>query len=535
MFRDKAEKHSNDAYQLYEKGIEYLSKFDLFAKTDECHRFFEGNQWEGLEAGGERLPVLNIIAPIVKYKTAVVAQNGITIRYSPAAESSAEFSGLSDVCSALNAFAARTWENLKLDRKLWELLEDACVCGDCYVYFFMEDGKIRMEAVDNTGIFFSDEQQRDLQKQKYILISSRRFVSDVVAEARENGLAEDELDLITCDGETRYQAGDGAKEEVRGDPGDGKCVSVLKMWKENGEVHISRSTRFVQYQKDTVIRGMRLYPVAAMSWTRKKGGARGEGEVRGLIANQIEINKATARLLLATKHYTFPHLVYDEDRIVDPKSLSCVGSDIAVSGLSSAGDIDRVIRYLQPAQINALAHSIGPSLAQQTRELAGASDAVTGQINPEKASGAAIIAVRDAAAVPLNGAVSAFRQFVEDIALIWFDLWTAYNPNGMRFEADGDNNEPRFYCLPAGVLQQLKIRVRIDVSPANPYSRYAKEKSLENLLAGGHIGFEEYVSALDSDAAAPREKLVEILEKRRTQNPDGQDRIGIDFSGSPVV
>ena len=60
------------------------------------------------------------------------------------------------------------------------------------------------------------------------------------------------------------------------------------------------------------------------------------------------------------------------------------------------------ISYLQPAQINAMASDIVFSLASQTRDLAGAGEAAMGQINPENASGAAIIAVKDAAAQSLN-------------------------------------------------------------------------------------------------------------------------------------
>ena len=70
-------------------------------------------------------------------------------------------------------------------------------------------------------------------------------------------------------------------------------------------------------------------------------------------------------------------------------------------------------------------------LIQLTRELSGSADIATGQINPERASGTAILAVRDAAALPLNEQSAHQKQFIEDIARIWLNMWIAYNPNGL--------------------------------------------------------------------------------------------------------
>lgn len=520
MFGKKKETEQaeiTNTWNLYVKGKEYLSKSDHFINTDECYRFFNGDQWDGLESGGERLPVLNIIKPIVNYKTAVVTQNLMTINYSPDADNKNEYDLLNPACKALNTHARQTWENLKMDRKCWELVEDSCVSGDAYIYFYDENGVIKMDAIDTTNIFFGDEQQRDLQKQPYILITGRYPIADLRATAKKNGLSKDDIDKIVADDEKQYQAGDAAKEEVDAEDETMKATAILKLWKKDGEVHIMRSTQNVEFQVDTAIKGMKMYPIAAMSWSRKKGSARGESEVVHLIPNQLEINKAQARFDIGMKHYAFPHLVYDADKIADTKSLSVVGADIAMENVESIGDIDKMIRYLQVPQIPTMARDLAPNLAQITRELAGAGESVTGQIDPEKASGASIIAVRDAAAMPLNTHVSAFRQFIEDIALIWFDMWVAYHQNGFRFMTEDDQNGVQFYFITPEVMQQLKIRVRIDVSPANPYSKYAKEKALENLLTMGAISFEEYVDALDTDSAAPKGKLDDIVKKRKQQ------------------
>ena len=152
------------------------------------------------------------------------------------------------------------------------------------------------------------------------------------------------------------------------------------------------------------------------------------------------------------------------------------------------------------------AQALAQELVQQTRDLAGAGDAALGQVNPEKASGAAIIAARDQAALPLNEQIADFRQFVEDVASIWFELWSAYYPAELSRGV---------YALSGEQLRRLRVEIRIDVSPNRPYSRYAQEQALENLFQQGVITFEEYVAALDENAAAPKQKLEDILKNRQ--------------------
>jgi len=149
----------------------------------------------------------------------------------------------------------------------------------------------------------------------------------------------------------------------------------------------------------------------------------------------------------------------------------------------------------------------------RTRELAGAGDAAIGMINPERASGTAIMAARDQAQLPLNQNVAAYRQLVEDIASIWFNLWVVYHPNGIEFEIDGEEGR-HTETISAEELDNLRVNVRIDVSNNTPFSKFAKEQAIEFALHRGYISFEEYVGALEDDSNAPKSKFEEILKNR---------------------
>ena len=515
---NKRKKSAKDIWQQYQNGLDYLNRFDYFKRTEDSFRFFNGEQWDGVATADSALPSYNILKPIVEHKLSIVAKNTMTINYSSTNYNS-NYAYFSSICKKLNAHAKKTWDRLKLDKLSWDMLLDSAICGNAFAYYYWDAGQINLELVDATNIFFADEQQRDIQKQKYIIVSQRLYVEDIRKIAKANKVVKDEIDMILSDEDTSTQLGEKAKREV--DNEDlGKCTCLLKMWKEDGVVCYSKSVKNVIYQPDTRIEGLSLYPIAHMTWLNEKGTCRGGGEVFQRIPNQIEINKSLARYLVAIKQYAYPHLIYDKSMLSKESvnNLSLIGANIAIAS-NRLTNVTDAIGYLEPAQINPMAQEIILQMTQTTRELAGASDAATGQIDPEKTSGAAIIAVRDASAVSLNQQIASYKEFIEDFARIWFDMWVAYNPNGLRVviedEVDGSLVDAREELIDAESLKRMKVDIRIDISPSNPYSKYAQEQALQNLFTMKAITFEEYVNSLDDDATSPKEKLKEILKERK--------------------
>ena len=50
-------------WRWYTRGDEHHRMTDLYEKTKKAHRFFRGEQWYGVESGGEALPFYNFIQP----------------------------------------------------------------------------------------------------------------------------------------------------------------------------------------------------------------------------------------------------------------------------------------------------------------------------------------------------------------------------------------------------------------------------------------------------------------------------------------
>ena len=171
------------------------------------------------------------------------------------------------------------------------MLKPANITGDSYLYFY--DADLNCQIIDRKNIYLSDEQEPDIQKQKYIIMWERRFVDDVKREAEANGIDETEIRNITSDDDTDNLS-DNGKNEVKTD--DGKCSCLVELSKKDGIIHVRRSTKTVVYQEDTPIEGLTLYPIASLVMDRKYESARGNGEVLPFNSkSKIETNRLLAR------------------------------------------------------------------------------------------------------------------------------------------------------------------------------------------------------------------------------------------------
>jgi hypothetical protein len=245
-------------------------------------------------------------------------------------------------------------------------------------------------------------------------------------------------------------------------------------------------------------------------WYPKRGSSRGIGEVKRLLNNQINSNKLLYRREESIKMSAFPKPVVS-GAISNPEDAKKVG--VVMKMKDSVLKIGEAFGYVSPQSATSEPKELQEEYINKSRDLANAGDNATGNVNPENASGAAIIAVKDQQAIATNKPQAYHRQFIEDIAAIWLDTWVAYNPNGMTVDIEQDGQLVQ-QEIPSEVLQSLNVNIRIDTSPTNPYSKFAREQSLENALANGHITFDEYVEALDDDGTAPKGKFKDILDKR---------------------
>lgn len=504
-----------DVWKLYEKGINYNTEQHLYEDTERNYNFFHGNQWLGAKLGDVKPITLNILKVIVKHKLGIINSNQYQIVYNTNTYDVELNKILEELCKNLNRHANKVWELEQVDKKIKECLKDAAINdeGIGYFYFDTNTNQIKTEVVDKNNICYGNEKESNIQNQPYIIISFRRTLEEAKKEAINNGISEDIARLITAD-EARDEIEKDKKEDITP-----MCTVLLKLYKKNGTIHSIKATRNVVIQKETDHK-IKLYPVAHINWEEVKNSARGCGEVRYNIANQIEINKTATRRAIAVKMGAFPKLVVNTKYIKNTSALDEVGTTIKING-EEVDDINKVVGYLRPSNMSGDAERLQNELQTSTKDLAGAGDVATGNVDPTQASGKAILAVQQANQQPINEQLDRFKTFLEDIARIWFDLWQTYEVNGMTIMVEGEdeqgNKTEEPYTIPYEVLNQLNVNVKIDITPQSPYDRYARELSIEQLLEKGLITFEEYIDLLDEGSVMQKFKLEEVIKKRKKQ------------------
>lgn len=499
----------HDIWQKYEKSKHYMDGKNILLKTERNWNFFVGKQWEATKdsEGLEDLPMLNFIKQTVNYKVSSISQHAITAIFSDMNSGNPEL-GNDDVCHRMNNLFDISWQKAKMNRVARKALKHSAVQGDSYVFWYSGDTRKSPQIVNNTQMRLGDENTVDIQEQPWIIIEER-LTKDVVKErAKLQGCTEEELALIMTDSDNDTQLYN--KQEV-----SNKVTSLVYMEKKKGIVHIARATKNVIYEElhpiaqtknnEPIGTGLTMYPIVPMIWEEVPNTARGSSEVEHLIPNQLELNKTLARRAISVKMTAFPRVAYDEGMLANPEDLDKVGSALRLTG-GNAQAISQMIAYLSPQAQSQDAKLLSDELLEKTKDLSGASDTALGNIDLSRVSGTAATTIRDQQQVPLNDQVTMYQEFVENVALLWFDIWKAYYPDGIEF--DGIRVE-------AEEIENIVPNVRIDIAEDTTLSRMTSQQEISNLFNNNKITFDEFAEAYPEHASIDKKILLKIAEQRR--------------------
>lgn len=563
-------------WRQYQIGIGHKNSLELYKTVDKNERFYTKRHWEGVRTNGLPAAVLPYAKRIVDFKVAMVMSDRVSMTFTPQGVSDDANDELSllqrKIASQLTDYARTVAENTKFDEMNSNGLLDGAISGDMVSFWFWDEtidagngimGDINGHLVDNVNVFLGDVNTPEINNvhgpvQPYVIIAFRKNVKEVRdefrREAEKRGMSEDEIEAeienITPDNETGNQAGDRAKIELNEDEESGKCIVLLKMWRElvdefeevqqetvdpiTGEIvaesvkvskgkrwHIMarKSTQYVVI-RDTWDTGLHRYPVAWMNWDIRKGSCHGEAEMTSLIQNQVIIDKLASMIALWIYRHGFTRMIYDKSRITSISND--ITQAIAVNDAASAGGVGAVAQYMQPAQLSAAVQSFFTMFITLTKEAAGANESILGEAAPTNTS--AIIVNSKNAAVPLNNIKQRFYRYIEDVGLIWLDFWmskyTQYTDRQIEITKDGVK---QVITLDTETLKQMRLKLRIDVSPSSPFDEAAQQQTLDNLLAQQHITFVEWLERVKKGIIPDKEGLIDARTSAEAQQK-AQDR-----------
>lgn len=519
-------------FRDYEAGRRFkagLGRHGLYEQGKINERFYVGDQWHGARCGSERPLVRhNVIKRIGDYKMAVVASTPVAVSYTaegapdtpdtrdltrrnrarvaaggdPDALPAGEQTALA--MSALSDYFRTTAERVKFDDLREEALRNAYIAGTGVLYSYWDEriptglyadegrtvpirGDIACEILDIENVYFGDPNLYDLQAQPYILIAQRKSVGELRREARRWGRVDPEA--IRPDRDLDGMAGDRAAQEPEE---SGKATVLTRFWKEweGGRCRVMAASAV----RGAVIRPawdthLRLYPLAAFRWERRRNCAYGESEIPYLIPNQIAINRMLTASVWAVMMLGMPLTVVNTD-IVQQKVSNDPGQILEVAG--DPAEVEGAVRYINPPDFSPAFDNNITSLISNTLTQAGANEAALGDIRPDNAS--AIIAVREAATLPMQTVQNRFYSFIEDVARIWADMWVMLY--GRRPLKVTDKSGAWYLPFDAERYRDLLIGVRIDVGASSLFSEIEATRTLDNLLEREVITPLEYLERL---------------------------------------
>jgi len=518
----KQKEYFTEEWELYDKGKEYNYSIDLYNKVAVNERFYRGDQWEGINSGGLPKPTFNIFKRVINYYTSNLLSNSAAMRFSYASPFGVE-NEISEADSAayaelLNGICRMRWEKLKIDNLLMEALVDGAISGDAIAYTYWDksiktgqaySGDFRTILLDNTNVFFGDPNCRDPQKQPYILISMRENVDELKRAAKKAGLPERVIECIKPDSDYGCESGDMSKKELEGT----KCITLIKLWRdENGHIMFRKSVK-TAVLTDTTDTGLSLYPICVFNWTKVKNSWHGEAVATGLIENQIFINKGYAMVMKHMMDTAFSKVVYD-GTLIDEWSNK-IGEAIKVDG--PVGDVAKVI---SPGTMQAGMLDVLQLAMQCTKECLGATDTALGDVKPTNTS--AILALQQAAVLPLENIKRQFYQFVEDIGLVWLDfIFAYYSDDRLVYIPEDDGG--KFVPLNLGKAREALFDCRIDVGAVNYWSEISCLSTLDNLLAGGYINTLQYLERVPDNLIPNKKALMEELSAAAQKGQETND------------
>lgn len=526
-------------FSEYEKQRSYKASIGtrgIYEQSKINERFFVGDQWYGAKCGNERPLVRhNLIKRIGDYKMSMLLSDNTEITYTAegvadtvmteksvkeirktlAEGKKAAFTDekqeIATVMSALNDYQRTTAERLKLQSLLEQALRNAYISGTGVVYTYWEPeentglyaddfgsvaikGDIKCEVIDIENVYFGDPNVSDVQSQPYIILASSRPVAELKRYAARFGAGYSEINNIKADSSL-----------------SGENVTVLtKLFKEwdsaakEYKIYAKMVTSGATVREKWDI-GVRLYPLCTFSWERGKNSPYGESEITYLIPNQIAVNRMITAGVWSAMSTGMPTLVVNGD-VVEGNITNDPGQIIKVFG--TAEEIAGALKYVTPPDYSGNIQSVVAPLIENTLSQSGANPAALGDVDPQNTS--AILALRNAAALPLKMLQSRYHGFLEEISRVWAEFWIMQY--GKRSLKISDENGVWYMDFNGEKYRELVIRATAFVSADDTYTADMRVKVLDNLLSRGEITAEQYLKRLPRGLVSGCDELIREIK-----------------------
>lgn len=519
-----------DDWIKYENGLKYNNQIKppFYPMLDTNSAFFNGDQWRNVEANGTPTPVFNIIKRAITFWVASITSSDISVSYEPLAyaEDDPTIEIQNNPAAIATAEIANLFDKFKMDNRKRDACFDAAILGDvaAHLYFDMSKkpyggafgevlGEICFELVDGANVFFGNANNPNVEIQPYIIISGRDMVENLQKEAKAYKQSEQEINAIQSDKNYDEQVGDMAKIEIESDD-FGKALYIITYRKDpkTGTIKVSKCTETAYIYKD-IDTGLTHYPVAWFPWEKQKNQYHGRALCTEIIPNQIFINRMFAMVMYHLMMAAFPKAVYDADKVSGWSNE--IGVAIPVKDVMPGDNIKNIAGYLEPGNMSNQIVQVIQLAIDYTKEMVGINDSALGNINPEQASGKAILATVQQASIPQENTKANLYEWIEDIGKICLDMMGTYY--GQRPIVISKDGQKQMIDFDFSQLKDIWLNVRTNVGASSYWSEIANIGTLDNMLEKGLIDVIDYLESLPDGYMSNKQELIDKLKAKMEQ------------------
>ena len=477
-------------WEFYQQGIEFNNLIELDETVELNENFYVGKQWEGVQSNGLPTPVFNFIKRVVGFIVATITSDNVKVNASAIAATANTDQLFEPVRIVNEEFDALTERN-NITYLIREYARNAAVDGDGCLYTYWDEdvetgnevkGAIKTEIVENTRVFFGNPNDRLVQNQPWIIISTREFVRDVRRRAKANGV--DDWELITSDMNSQSES---SKELSSAD----KCDVLTLFWRddESGTIWSYEFTQNCVVKEPTDL-GIRLYPITWLCWDYVQDSYHGQAMVTGLEPTQIFVNKLWALTQVSAMRTAYPKIVYDKSRIAHWDNR--VGAAIGING----GDINGVATIIDPATISPQIFQLIQLAVEQSEQT---------------------VCQRTQSEITKQN----LYKSIEDLYRIYLEFMAEYYG-----ERDVDMEPPpelvetfQFVGMPAPetvvakfdfkTLKDHPMTIKLEPGSGAYFNEITAATTLDNLLRMGQIDIVDYLERIPDSAIPQRYALLE--------------------------
>jgi hypothetical protein len=503
----------------YKKAKGYTTSWPLY------ERFKAGDQWPPPTEKTKHLPrpVFNVIRYVENHKVSSVMNENVKMVFSTqeyideeTAAQDPELQRAAKGAELFTKYSDTTWENIKQDELNEEALESASNLGTGIWHYYWDNykkggltkpyiGELCGETIDPMNIFFGNPQQKDVQKQPYIIVTVRDLVINIKKEAEENKVPKSLIEMIKPNKETRDEGYDNAQIEVND---DSKATVIIKYWKKDGKIFFMRVCSGVVIKPETAT-NRKLYPIAVIQWERRKKSIYGLGDTEGIIPNQKGINFLMAMQLLSVQLTGWPKLKYTEGALLN-EVTNAPGEHLEYR-------VGGNVEYMTPGSVSSLASNLVEAFMDHTKTLSSANDAATGDMGKGEMNATAIMLLQKANGVPIESIKKRFYRAMEDVGQIWQEFWKVNYNTTRRISIEDDEGNDTSELFNGSDYADIDMNLKIDIGPSSMYSEELMMSSLDRLLDGKYIDFNQYLQYVPRNVIPFKDRLLKDLEKQQEE------------------